>query len=533
MTTDLKTPPAGPAPARTPSTTVSKWWAPVAGLIVVVVAFAATELVAALGVWAGLFNPAAAPIDSLANTFIVLTPEWLKEFAIAQFGTNDKVALEVGMYATIAVAALVIGFIAARWTKIALAAVLALAVIVGIAVITRANSTIVDLLPLVVGIALALTVFTRFFPARWTDAGGSAKQGVPDRRQFFRYAGYTAAGAAVAGGLSRVVPTGAAAIQSRSEIVLPKAAKPYVVPAGSSLDVPGVTGLVTPNKDFYRIDTSFQPPMINPSTWSMEIKGMVDKPTTLDYADISGRPMVEAPVTLTCVSNEVGGTLVGNAVWLGTPIRTVLQEAGVQQGADCVLCTDVNGFTLSAPLEALMDDREALFAIGMNGEALPFEHGFPVRMVVPGLYGFVSATKWIASMELTTFAEVSAYWTQRGWSDHGPIKLSSRIDTPAGFAAFDAGSDVVVGGMAWAQNTGVAKVEVQVDNGAWEEATLSTPLSKDTWVQWKYTYKAEGSGIRTLRVRATDAAGTVQTEERADPIPNGSSGWNSRTITIN
>ncbi|MEJ7651639.1 MAG: molybdopterin-dependent oxidoreductase [Nakamurella sp.] len=511
---------------------MSKWWAPVAGLIVVVVAFAATELLAALGVWAGLFSPAAAPITSLANTFIVLTPEWLKEFAIAQFGTNDKVALEVGMYVTIAIAALVIGFIAARWTKIALAAVVVLAVVVAIAVITRANATIFDLLPLAIGIALALVVFSKFFPARWTATDAPAKPGVPDRRQFFRSAGLTAAGAVVAGGLSKVVPTGAAAIQSRSEIVLPKAAKPYVVPAGSSLDVQGITGLVTPNKDFYRIDTSFQPPIINPGTWSMQIKGMVDNPMTLTYADISAREMVEAPITLTCVSNEVGGTLVGNAVWLGTPIRTVLQEAGVQQGADCVLCTDINGFTLSAPLEALTDDRQALFAIGMNGEPLPFEHGFPVRMVVPGLYGFVSATKWIASMELTTFSKVSAYWTQRGWSDHGPIKLSSRIDTPAGFASFAAGESVVIGGMAWAQNTGVAKVEVQVDDEPWAEAMLSKPLSKDSWVQWKYTWKAAGSGPRTLRVRATDAAGKVQTDQRADPIPDGSSGWNSRTITI-
>ena len=512
---------------------MSRWWAPVAGLIVVVVAFTVTELVAALGVWAGLFNPAAGPIDSLANTFIVLTPEWLKEFAIAQFGTNDKIALEVGMYATIAVAALVIGFVAARWTKVALGAVVVLAVVVGIAVITRANATVVDLLPLAIGIAVALLVFSRLFPARWTATGAPAKPGVPDRRQFFRSAAISAAGAAAAGVLSRVVPTGADAIESRNKIVLPKPAKAYAVPAGSSLDVNGITALVTPNKDFYRIDTSFQAPMINVTNWSMDIKGMVDTPTTLTYSDISARPMVETPITLTCVSNEVGGTLVGNAVWLGTPIRTVLQEAGVQQGADCVLCTDVNGFTLSAPLEALLDDRQALFAVGMNGEPLPFEHGFPVRMVVPGLYGFVSATKWIASMELTTFSKVSAYWTQRGWSDRGPIKLSSRIDTPAGFASFDPGTDVVVGGMAWAQNVGVAKVEVQVGDGAWAEAELSKPLSKDTWVQWKYIWKASGSGATTLRVRATDFDGTVQTQERAEPIPNGSSGWNSRTFTVN
>lgn len=516
----------------TPERPLSRWWAPLGGLLVVATAFAVTELVAALGIWAGLFSAASAPILSLANSFIVLTPEWLKEFAIRQFGTNDKVALGVGMYLTIAVVAALLGVLAARRPRPALGALVVLAVVVAVAVLTRANTTVTDLVPLVIGVAVAIAVFRRLFPRPWArSAASDASPAAPGRRSFFVTAGVTAAVAAVAGGVSRVVPTGATALAKRDKLTLPKPAQPYAVPAGAELDVPGITPLVTPSQDFYRIDTSFQPPVIDIDSWTLSVKGMVDNPIELSWSDVTGRPMVEVPVTLTCVSNEVGGELVGNAVWLGTHIRDVLAEARIQQGADCVLCTDVNGFTLSAPLEALTDDRDALLAVGMNGTPLPIEHGYPVRMVVPGLYGFVSATKWIASMEVTTFSKVSAYWTQRGWSDHGPIKMSSRIDTPAAFGQVPAGA-VTLGGMAWAQHTGIKEVQVQIDDGPWTAAEISRPLSVDTWVQWKYVWQNAGSGLHTAKVRAVDANGELQVEARAEPIPNGSSGWQSRQFTV-
>ncbi len=554
--------------------TISRWWAPLGGLVAVALAFASTELLAALGIWTRILSAASSPVQSLANTFITLTPEWLKHWAITQFGTNDKLALGAGMFATIAVAALILGLIARRHRGIAVGLMVVLAVVAAIAILTRTNSGVLDLLPLVIGTAVGVTAIRYLYapnvatgPAVLpapdsltitddTDGADGAEliktapgtgpdtgaDDIPDgepvsgrtavgRRSFFRRVGLAGAAAVVAGAAARFIPTGASARASRAAVVLPTPDKRYVLPAGADAAIPGQTPLVTANQGFYRIDTSFNPPEVTAEEWSLEITGMVSRPMSVNFQQLLARPQIERPITLTCVSNEVGGGLAGNAIWLGTRIDTLLAEAGPTAGADCVLCTDVNGFTLSAPLEALTDGRDAILAVGMNGEALPIEHGFPVRMVVPGLYGFVSATKWIVSMELTKFSDVVAYWTARGWADHGPIKTASRIDTPGAFAQLKTGQNMV-GGMAWAQHRGIAKVEVQVDSGPWEPAELSTPLSTDSWVQWKYQWNATDPGLRTLRVRATDSTGQVQTEERAQPIPNGSSGWHSRQVTV-
>ncbi len=536
--------------------TVSRWWAPVAGLIVVAAALSTTTLLAALGIWWKWLSSAASPLDSLANTFIVLTPEWLKEFAIAHFGTHDKTALGAGMYASIVVLALILGLVARKHRRIAIALLAILVVVTAIAILTRAHSTVFDLIPLLIGAAAGIALIRLLFgslgatrpavaddqpapatatataTATDTDTEVTSKAGsTVGRRTFFRRVGLAGVATVAVGVVGRIIPTGASARASRAAVKLPVPGNRVVIPAGAEQKVPGQAPLISPNTGFYRIDTEFNPPELTTADWTLTIKGMVEHPTSIDYDQLTKRPQIERAITMTCVSNEVGGTLAGNAVWIGARIDDLLKEAKPTAGADCVLCTDVNGFTISAPLEALTDGRDAILAVGMNGEPLPIEHGFPVRMVVPGLYGYVSATKWIASMEVTTFAKVTAYWTQRGWSDHGPIKTASRIDTPGAFAQVPQGK-VAVAGVAWAQHRGIKKVEVQVEDGPWEPAELSTPLSVDTWVQWKYAWDAKGSGLKTLRVRATDGTGTLQTETRAGTIPNGSSGWHSRQVTL-
>ena len=257
--------------------------------------------------------------------------------------------------------------------------------------------------------------------------------------------------------------------------------------------------------------------------WQLHIHGMVDKEVTISYADLIAMPSIERMVTLTCVSNEVGGDLAGNASWQGVRIADVLKSAGPQAGADCVLSTSVDGFTVTTPLEALTDDRDALFAFGMNGEPLPIEHGFPVRQVVPGLYGYVSATKWVVDLKVTTFADETAYWTSRGWSAQAPVKTASRIDVPKSFAQVSKGT-VAIAGMAWAQHRGITGVQVQVDDGDWQDATLSGEVSADTWRQWVYQWDATATGQHTIRCRAIDSTGTVQTEQIQGVIPDGATG---------
>jgi DMSO/TMAO reductase YedYZ molybdopterin-dependent catalytic subunit len=297
------------------------------------------------------------------------------------------------------------------------------------------------------------------------------------------------------------------------------------VPAGASLEVPGIAPWRTPNDEFYLIHTALAPPAISPPDWQLRIHGMVDRELTFSYQDLIDRKLTEAWITLACVSNEVGGDLVGNAWWSGVLARELLAEAGVQPGADAVLQTSRDGWNCGTPLAALTDDRNAMLAVAMNGSPLPVQHGFPVRMVVPGLYGYVSATKWLVDLEVTTFDRFDAFWTERGWSEQGPIKTQSRIDVPSGGAAVEAGS-VRIGGSAWAQHTGIEKVEYQLDGADWEPATLGRVPDADTWVQWSSTIDVE-PGEHRLVVRATDAGGYTQTPVRTDVVPDGASGWDS------
>jgi len=318
--------------------------------------------------------------------------------------------------------------------------------------------------------------------------------------------------------------------EARRKLHLPAPKRPAgAIPAGADLRVPGLAPYVTPNEDFYRIDTALQVPRIDPAQWSLKVTGMVQREITISFAELLAKPLVEHVITLCCVSNEVGGSLIGNATWLGYPIRDVLTEAGPLPGADMVLSRSQDGFTAGTPLEVLLDrDRGSLLAVGMNGEPLPLEHGFPVRMVVPGLYGYVSATKWVVELKVTTFAEDMGYWTPLGWSARGPIKIASRIDTPRGNVA--AGT-VMIAGVAWAQHTGIGRVEVRIDQDAWQDARLAEVTGPDTWRQWAYEWPAS-PGDHTITVRAYDANGVVQTETVAPPAPDGASGYHSVSLRV-
>jgi DMSO/TMAO reductase YedYZ molybdopterin-dependent catalytic subunit len=345
-------------------------------------------------------------------------------------------------------------------------------------------------------------------------------------------AGISAAAAVVVGAGARVVSAATSAVTAvRDALRLPEPRTRVDVPAGAELDVEGISPLYTPNEDFYRVDTALTVPTVDPTTWRLVVDGMVDERIELSFDDLVGMGLDEYSITLTCVSNEVGGDLVGSAVWQGVPVRDILRRAGVQDGADMVLSRSVDGYTASTPLDALTDDaRDAILAVAMNGEPLPLEHGFPVRMVVPGLYGYVSATKWLTELKVTTFADDEAYWTPRGYAAEAPIKLSSRIDTPRTDAAIEAGT-VAVAGVAWAQHTGIERVEVSIDDGDWQSAQLSAPVNADTWVQWYLPWEAQ-AGVHYLTVRAVDADGNQQVQERAPIAPDGSTGWQRMLVTV-
>ncbi len=341
-----------------------------------------------------------------------------------------------------------------------------------------------------------------------------------------------AAGALVAGTLGRVLTARRTSVtSSRAAVHLPEPVSAQPSVPGSDLGIRGLGPFLTPNRDFYRIDTSLIVPQVPAEHWRLRVHGMVDRPIELTFAQLLARDLVERDITLTCVSNEVGGYLAGNARWLGAPLADLLTEAGVHPDADMLLSRSHDGFTIGTPTAVVMDGRDALLAVGMNGEPLPAEHGFPVRMVVPGLYGYVSATKWVVDLELTRFDAQSPYWVLRGWVPKAPILTMSRIDVPSPFAEVPAGR-VAVAGVAWAQHRGIDKVEVRVDGGRWATARLASVPSTDTWRQWVWEWEAKAPGDHVLEVRATDSTGAVQPERRTDPFPRGATGWSSTQVSV-
>ncbi|MFE0641913.1 molybdopterin-dependent oxidoreductase [Streptomyces sp. NPDC058877] len=516
----------------------------VAGLLAGFTALAVAELLA------GLVRPAAGPVTVVGGAVIDRTPAPLKDFAVRTFGENDKAVLQLGILVILALVAAVLGVVSLRFRAVGASGVLLFGVIGAVAALSRPDSKgAADVLPSLVGaVAGALVLYamagrTVRVPASAGELGvvhaDDGDGGGWHRRGFFVAAGATAVAAATAGLLGRhlVRRQGRGAVASREALVLPAPASPAPpVPGGVRLKVEGITPFITPNKDFYRVDTALVVPKVDADTWRLRIHGKgVARPRTFTLDDLLARPMIERDITLTCVSNEVGGPYAGNARWLGVRLGELLGECGVKPPsgggpADQLVARSVDGMTLGSPVEDVMDGRDAMLAVGMNGEALPFDHGFPVRMLVPGLYGYVSACKWIEDIELTTFDAYDPYWVRRTWARRAPIKTQSRIDTPRPFARPAAGT-VTVAGVAWAQHRGITRVQVRIDEGPWQDADLAAEDSVDTWRQWSYRWQAAPGG-HTIAVRATDGTGLLQTERRARTIPDGASGWHSVFVTV-
>jgi DMSO/TMAO reductase YedYZ molybdopterin-dependent catalytic subunit len=360
---------------------------------------------------------------------------------------------------------------------------------------------------------------------------GSLAGGPTARRQFLVAAGVSVAAAAIGEVGGRSLATRKNVSLAQQSLRFPKAAEPVPpLPAGVNLPVPGISPFITPNSQFYRVDTAILVPQVDPSNWQLRIHGMVAREITITFDELLHRPLIEDYLTLCCVSNPVGGPYIGNAKWLGASLASLLREARPQAGADQLLATSVDGFTSGTPLSVVLDGRDALVAVAMNGTALPTEHGFPARLVVPGLYGYVSACKWVVDLEVTTFAASQGYWVPRGWSAMGPIKTESRIDVPTDGASVKPGK-VPVAGVAWAQHKGIEAVEARVDGGPWNEATLAAVPGIDTWRQWVWEWEAT-SGTHLIEARATDKTGYTQTSAIADVAPNGASGYPSTQVTV-
>ncbi|MEV4717998.1 molybdopterin-dependent oxidoreductase [Micromonospora noduli] len=558
--------------------TTSRRYAALAGITAAAVAIGIAEPVAVLT------GPRSAPLVAVGGVIVDAVPESLKQLAIDLFGTADKIALLVGTAVLLGGFAALFGVLAVRRLALGLAGIAAFGAIGVAAALTRSGADLADALPSLVGAGLGALVLWLFIggpfeldPWTWspptppagpvssagpvspagavspgesvpvspagpvpvTPAGptaavepaGPAEVDPESRRRFLTGSGVLLGTAVVAGLGGRWLAGRRGVSAARDAIRLPSPVAPApAVPAGADLSLTQLAPYVTPNFGFYRIDTALVVPQVDPDTWRLRIHGRVGRERTYSYADLLARPLVERYVTLACVSNEVGGDLIGNALWLGVPLRELLDEVEPDDDADQVVGRSVDGWTCGTPTAALRDGRDALLAVGMNGEPLPVEHGFPVRVVVPGLYGYVSACKWVTELELTRFADFDAYWVPRGWSAQGPIKTQSRIDTPRGRNRLTTGP-VTVAGVAWAQHRGISRVEVRVDDGPWQEAALAPTVSVDTWVQWSWRWDAT-PGEHRLQVRATDATGETQTERTQDVVPDGATGWHTITVTV-
>jgi DMSO/TMAO reductase YedYZ molybdopterin-dependent catalytic subunit len=559
----------------------------IAGLLAAATALGVGQLVA------GLTGANGSPVVAVGQLQIDFTPPWLKNFAINEFGSDDKLALVSGILIVLGIFAAVIGVAATRRLSYGMAGLLVFAAVGLTAAATRPTASAASLLPTLAATAAAAVVLrvlierigppagagTWAAPPAWGDTGeagpnrvadpgqltapdlppvpdlpggtggvirpsagqgrdwlagapGPAGPAEPARRGFLAASAATAGAAAVAGLAGRVLAERSSVTTARNAIKLPKPVPAAVrtLPPGVDLNIPGLASFITPNSSFYRVDTAIVLPEVDPTSWQLRIHGMVSREITITFDELLKRPLIEDYVTLCCVSDPVGGPYIGNALWLGASLASLLREAGIKAGADQLMCTSVDGFTSGTPVQTVMDGRDALLAVAMNGQPLPVAHGFPARMVVPGLYGYVSATKWVTDINVTTFAGNYAYWAQRGWSQQAPIKTESRIDVPNGESQIKPGRTAVAG-VAWAQHKGIEAVEVRVDQGPWNPARLAAIPDLDTWRQWVWEWDAT-SGNHVIEARATDKTGYTQTAAQAQPEPNGASGYPSVAITV-
>ncbi|MFJ7984021.1 molybdopterin-dependent oxidoreductase [Streptomyces sp. NPDC096351] len=521
------------APRRAPTRT-DRLLAAAGGLVAGYVSLAVADLAS---FWV---RPEASPVTAVGGAVVDRTPAAVKEWAIRQFGESDKAVLQLGILLVLGVLAAAVGLLALRRRLLGSAAVGVFGLLGALAAVTRPDSdSALDAVPSLAGAAVGAALLYALSGILTRRAGTGPAAARADRRTFLVAAASAGLAATGAAAVARAVgsPVEANAAASRAALRLPRPASPAPpVPPGAQLRVPGISPFVTPNRDFYRVDTALVVPRVDAARWRLRIHGSgVREERIVTLPQLMSRRVVERDVTLACVSNEVGGPYVGNARWLGVSLADLLREAGVRppsEGgpADQLVARSVDGMTIGTPVEQVMDGRDALLAFGMNGEPLPFTHGFPVRMVVPGLYGYVSACKWIASIELTTFAAYDAYWVPRGWAAQAPVKTESRIDTPRPLARVAPGA-VAVAGVAWAQHRGIRRVEVRIDDGPWQEAELGAEDSGDTWRQWLHRWPA-APGRHTLTVRATDGTGATQPEERTGTMPNGAQGWHSVVVEV-
>jgi DMSO/TMAO reductase YedYZ molybdopterin-dependent catalytic subunit len=556
------------------------------GLITAAVALGVGQLVA------GLTGSVGSPVVAVGGAAVDLSPPPVKDFAISTFGSNDKTALVTGILVVLAVFAGVIGIAAVRRLRYGVAGLAVFTGIGLAAALTRPTAGLADALPSLVGGAAGLFALTRLVQAAHQGAGSRAAAGAPagspgatggppgplaqpvmggaaepaepgaswapqrlaapgappggahrasppaagpyppsGRRQFLVTGSVAVAAAGASGLVGRILAERSSVSQARAAVRLPPPIRRAPgLPTGVDLHIPGLSSFVTPNSSFYRVDTALVLPQVPPSSWQLRIHGMVSHEVTLTFHDLLKLPLMEDWITLCCVSNPVGGPYIGNALWLGASLSRLLRASGIRAGAEQLLCTSTDGFTSGTPVQAVMDGRDAMLAVAMNGTPLPVAHGFPARLVVPGLYGYVSACKWITDIKVTTFAGEFAYWTTRGWSQRAPIKTESRIDVPNGSTTVRAGRTPVAG-VAWAQHKGVEAVEVRVDGGTWHQARLAAVPGIDTWRQWVWEWDAT-RGDHIIEARATDATGYTQTAAMAPPPPNGATGYPSVNVMV-
>jgi len=518
--------PSGRDAANAEGRPVGRGWAAAAGLLAVGAMLGVAELVG------GLLSDGRSLVIAVGDVVIDLVPGWLERAVISTLGGNDKPFLIGNIIVVSGLLGAALGVLSVR--RFLLGAVgLAAMVVVGVAAALADPQTGVAG-PVAAGVvAAAAGIFTLWGllrAARPSVAAAPAQAirapvagGVADRKRFLVIAAAAVVVAGAGGFGGRVLAARNRIDEIRQSIRIPRPARRApAAPADADLDIAGLTPLYVRNDEFYRIDTALIVPQVDPAHWSLEVKGMVDRPFTLTYAELMAMPHIEADVTLSCVSNEVGGGLVGNARWQGVLLADLLGRAGVRRGATQVLGRSVDGFTAGFPTDVALDGRNAMVAVAMNGEPLPAAHGFPARIVVPGLYGYVSATKWLAEIELTSFDAVDGYWIPRGWAKEGPIKTQSRIDVA---------SSQVIAGVAWAPTRGIERVEVRIDGGPWQEATLAAPLNDDCWRQWFMPWD-EAPGRHVIAVRATDGTGETQTAERTEVAPDGASGHHTIQVDV-
>ncbi|MCB0977284.1 MAG: molybdopterin-dependent oxidoreductase [Acidimicrobiales bacterium] len=539
--------------------TSPRWPFAAAGVLGAVAGVAAGHFVASL------VRAEASPALAVGTVVIHNTPEGLKQWAIDQFGDSDKSVLVGTVFVVTLLLAVVAGLLSRRRPRIGLAFV----ALLGAAVIAAGHSTARSSAPLSVPLswvwpglvaavaagsvlvvlrrlALGLPAFGSWIPAAElsfaAQAGGpaAAPLGSPTdhvaigyvggrtaRRRFLTGAAGTVGGSLLVAALGEGF-TAPPPVEDISDLRIASRAPHF--PATFDRKVPGITPLRTPPRDFYRIDTALVVPRLDRDRWRWRIDGLVERNVELSFEElISEFEVIERDITLNCVSNDVGGPYISSGRWVGVRTRDVLRRAGVRPVADQILSRSSDGMTISTPVQALLDDREAMIAVGLDGAALSRERGYPARLVTPGLYGFVGATKWLVGMRATTYSDASAYWTQRGWAIDAPVKTQSRIDVPRGSEEVPVGR-VRAGGVAWAQGRGISRVEVQLDDGPWKQALLGADVGIAYWRQWLFDFVVDKPGTHELRVRATDGDGNVQTTKRAMPFPDGASGLHTVTF---